>query len=282
MSWPSGFVSVLRSVSMRIPRATAILALLAGAAGLVLAGAGPASAQFASPAPEQYRLRVEYLWWKPQPSGQIQKGVSEIEGTLLDVETNLGIEKAKANTLRGALRLGESWKLRGSWSPLDYRGDVSADQAFSYGTTLVLPDQQVVTSLKGNYFTGELEWDFVRRPSGFFGLLLGVKYFDVDVLLLNADTGSRVAETERLPIPVLGLAGRAYLSPRFSVEGELSGLTVGDRGHVWEILLAARLQLSDRLAGTAGWRKLVIEGRDGRDYFNLALGQWTYGVELSL
>ena len=33
-------------------------------------------------------------------------------------------------------------------------------------------------------------------------------------------------------MPVLGLAGRVYLRRHFSVEGEISGLTLGDRGHV--------------------------------------------------
>jgi hypothetical protein len=267
---------------MRIQAVVARVALLVPVASLVLVGAGAASAQSAAPSPEQYRLRVEYLWWKPPLSGEIQKGVSDVDGTLLDVESDLGIEKAKANDLRGSLRLGSSWKLRGSWTPLDFGGDVPASQSFVYGTTLVLPGQRVVTSLRGNYFTGELEWDFVKSSGGFLGLTFGAKYFDVDVLLLNADTSSRVAETRRLPIPVVGLAGRTYLSQRFSLGGEVSGLTLGNRGHVWEIFLAARVHLSDRLAGTGGWRKVVIEGRDGRDFFNLSLSQWTYGVELSL
>jgi hypothetical protein len=151
-----------------------------------------------------------------------------------------------------------------------------------YGTTAVGAGDQVITTLKGNYVTGELEWDFVDRRQGFLGLLVGVKYFDVDAILLNADTSSRVAETERLPIPVLGLAGRAYLHPRFSLEAELSGLPAGDRGHVWEFLLAARVHLSDHLAATGGYRRLALEGRDDRDFFNLDLGTWTFGVELSL
>lgn len=267
---------------MRLSTDVVEAAVLAAVAWLALAAPQPAAAQSAAPAPEQYRLRVEYLWWSPQPTGQIQKGVSELEGTLLDVEADLGIGKAKASPLRASLRLGEAWKLRGSWSPLDFGGDVLSERAFVYGTTFVFPGQRVITSLNGNYFTGEIEWDFLRRANGFLGLLFGVKYFDVDVLLLNADTSSRVVETERLPIPVVGLGGRAYLSRRLSVEGEFSGLPAGDRGHVWEILLAARVHLSERLAATGGWRKLVIEGRDGRDFFSLALGQWTYGVELSL
>jgi hypothetical protein len=255
--------------------------LLSVAAALSLLAA-PARAEGTGAPAEQYTLRVEYLWWSPQPAGQIQKGIGDLPGTVLDAEADLGLNAASANAVRGALRLGGAWKLRGSWSPLDFRGDVAAPRPFVYGTTVVQAGDQVITTLKGNYVTGELEWDFVERDGGFLGLLFGAKYFDVDAILLNAETSSRVAETERLPIPVLGLAGRAYLHPRFSLEAEISGLTAGDRGHVWELLLAARIHLSDHLAGTSGYHKLALEGRNDRDYFNLDLGTWTFGVELSL
>jgi hypothetical protein len=234
------------------------------------------------PAAEKYTVRLEYLLWSPQPSGQLQKGLGDVEGTLLDAEADLGLGEGGANALRGTLRLGGSWKLRGSWSPLEFRGDVTAGQPFVYGTTVVRAGDRVLTSLLGNYVTAELEWDFVERQRGFLGLLVGVKYFDVDAALVNGATSSRVLETERLPIPVVGLAGRAYLHRRLSVEGELSGLTVGDRGHVGELLLSARVHVVDRIAVTGGFRKLVLEGRNDRDFFHLDLGTWTLGVELSL
>jgi hypothetical protein len=250
--------------------------------GLGALVASPTGAGDELPSAEDYTVRVEYLFWSPQPSGQLQKGLGDLEGTLLDVEADLGLGEGNANPIRGAVRLGGAWKLRGSWSPLEFRGDVIAEQPFVYGTTVVRAGDRVLTSLLGNYVTAELEWDFVERRQGFFGLLLGVKYFDVDAALANGTTSSRVLETERLPIPVLGLAGRAYLHRRFSVEGELSGLTVGDRGHVWELLLGARVHVVDRLAVTGGFRKLVFEGRDERDFFNLDLGTWVFGAELSL
>jgi hypothetical protein len=255
---------------------TALVAIVSGAALL----AAPAHAQRA-PA-EDYTLRAEYLWWSPGPSGQLQKGLGDEPGTLLDARDDLGLGEAGANLARATFRLGGSWKLRGAWSPLDFRGDVLAPRSFAYGTTAVRAGDQVITALKGNYVTGELEWDFVERERGFLGFLFGVKYFDVDTLLLNVDASSRVAETERLPIPVLGLAGRAYVHPRVSLEVELSGLSAGDRGHVWELLLAARAHVSSRLAVTGGYRRLALEGRDDRDFFNLDLGTWTFGVELSL
>jgi hypothetical protein len=242
----------------------------------------PAAAQEQQPPSERYHLRLEYLWWSPQPAGQLQKGFSDREGSLVDVQTDLGLQQSSANTLRGALRLGTSWKLRGSWAAIDFRGDVTAAKGFEYGTAVVRSGDEVRASIKGNYGTAELEWDFLKRPQGFAGLLLGAKIFDIDTLLLNVDTEDRVAETQRLPIPVVGLAGRMYFGRHFSMEGEVSGLTIGDRGHVWEWTIAARVHLTDRLAGTGGYHRLALEGRDERDYLKLDLGQWTYGVEISL
>jgi hypothetical protein len=249
----------------------------------VLAASGVASAEGNEAPAERYAVRLEYLFWSPQPSGVVQKGVSGLPGTLVDVQEDLGLTERGMNSVCGVIRLGASLKLRGSWSPIDFRGDVIADRPFLYGTTVVLPGQEVASSLKGNYVTGELAWDFLRRPQGFLGMLAGVKLVDVDALVLNVDTSDRVLETERLPIPVLGLAARAYLTRHLSLEGELSGLTLGDRGHVYELLVAARLHLSDHLAATGGWHKLALEGRpDDQNYLKIDLGAWTFGAEISL
>jgi hypothetical protein len=244
--------------------------------------AATAPAQEALPAAEQYHVRLEYLWWSPQPTGQLQKGFSDRKGTLLDAEADLGLQQSTANMLRGVLRLGTSWKLRGSWSHVDFRGDVQVARRFEYGTVVVAPGDNVQTSIKGNYGTVDLEWDFLKRPQGFAGLLLGAKIVDVDTLLLNVDAQDRVAETQRLPIPVLGIAGRLYLGRWFSIEGEFSGLTIGDRGHVWEWLATGRVHVSRRLAATGGYHSITLEGRNDRDYLNLELSQWTFGVEISL
>jgi hypothetical protein len=251
-------------------------------ATLLAAPAAASRAEGETAPAEQYRLRAEYLFGSPRPAGELQKGVSQVEGTLVDVRRDLGFADHAAGTVRGALRLGPSVKLRGSWTSIDFRGDAAAPDVLVYGTATVLPGQRVASSLKGQYATAEIGWDFVQRPRGFLGLLAGVKYFDVDALVLNVDTGDRVVETERLPVPVLGLAARVYLTRRFSLEGEATGLTIGDRGHVWEVLVAARIHLGDHLAATGGYRRLVLEGRDGRDYLHVEMGTWTFGAEISL
>ena len=247
---------------------------------LLLGGASPVLAQVSGP--EDYALRVEYLLWSPRPEGTIQKGLGEADGSLVDVRDVLAVAEGDANVLRASFRLGGGWKLRGSWTPLDMRGDTPSPEPFTYGTLVVRAGDRVVTTLKGNDISAGLEWDFVERPEGFFGLVFGVKYLDVDTVLVDVTTESRVAEREQLPVPVVGLAGRRYLGSLASVEGEISGITVGSRGHLWEWLVAVRVHLLDSLAATGGYRSLSLEGRDDRDSLDLGLATWTFGVEISL
>ncbi|HSD66101.1 MAG TPA: hypothetical protein VLF95_05340 [Vicinamibacteria bacterium] len=126
------------------------------AVGLLGAPAAPAGDE--RPAAEDYTVRLEYLFWSPQPSGQLQKGLGGAEGTLLDVEDDLGFGEGGANAVRAAIRLGGPWKFRGSWSPLEFRGDVTAGKPFVYGTTVVREGDRVISSLLGNYVTAEVEW----------------------------------------------------------------------------------------------------------------------------
>ncbi len=256
--------------------------LLAGALLLLIGSPLVALAQEQLPSEERYTLRVEYLWWSPQPQGELQKGLGDFEGTVLDVQSDLGMESQSGNNIRGALRLGRSWKLVGGWTPLDYRGDQEAQQPFVYGTLVGRFGDRIVTAFKGNLISTALQWDFVANSGGYLGVLAGVKYFDVDTVMVNANTSARVAEIEKLPIPVLGLAGRVYFQEWFSLEGEFAGMTAGSRGHLWEWLLALRVHFTDHLAATGGYHKLSFEGTDDRDFFSLSLGTWTLGIEISL
>jgi hypothetical protein len=249
---------------------------------VALGGPGSAEGQLLLPGAEQYTLRLEYLWWSPSPSGQIQKGVGEFEGTLIDIEEDLAFEKGKANTIHGAIRLGGSWKLLGGWTDLDFSGDTFADRPFVYGTLLARSGDQIVTSFKGNLISASVEWDFVEQGWGFVGALAGVRFFDIDTVMVNVATADRVAETERLPVPVLGLAGRVYLGPRVSLEGTFAGITAGSRGHLWDWFFGLRVHATDQVAGTTGYRSLSLEGRPDRDFFGLTTKTWTFGLEISL
>lgn len=252
-------------------------------AGLLVAGlSSPAGAQ--SPGPESYRIRIEGFTWDGDIEGQIQKGFGDGAGTLLDLNDDLGLSQSRVYGFGGSIRLGRSWKLRGSYTPIDYDGDAIARQNFNFGDDEYFVGDRVLTTLQGKYYTAGLQWDFVSRPAGYFGAFIEAKVLDGDFVLVAPGTGNRDVESGVAPAPTLGISSRVYGGKHFSTEFEYSGMWFGSRGHVTETKVAIRLHLSDRLAGMGGYRKLNIEGKptEERDFVKVKLSGLIFGVELSL
>jgi len=254
-----------------------------GAALIALSLAGGASAQDSSnlPPAEKYGLRLQYREFRPSLTGQAQKGSGDRSGSLVDVTDDLGIADKRTFDVRGTLQFKKGWKIRGSYTPLKYSGDTEVSRTFTYGDTRYERFERVVTSLKGAYYSADLEWDFLKGPHGFLGAVVGAKMFDVDASLVNASINAREVDTITAPVPVIGLASRIYAG-RVSVEGEVTGLSAGSRGSMFEAEGSVRLHISDRLAAMGGYRHLSLDGKDGKDQVKLKLGGWQFGLEISL
>ena len=254
-----------------------------GAALIALSLAGGASAQDSSnlPPAEKYGVRLQYREFRPSLTGEAQKGSGGEAGTLVDVTHDLGIEDKRTFDVRGTIQFKRGWKIRGSYTPLSYRGDTEAPSTFTYGDTRYERFERVVTSMKGGYYSADLEWDFIKGQHGFLGAVVGAKMFDVDASLVNVSINAREVDTITSPMPVIGLASRIYAG-RVSVEGEVTGLSAGSRGSVLEAEGSVRLHVSDRLAVMGGYRHLSLDGKDGKDQVNLKLGGWQFGLEISL
>ena len=240
-----------------------------------------AAAQGEFPASEQFGIRVAYREFRPELTGDVRKSSGTQTGTLIDIVDDLGIEDDRTYEVRGAIQIRLGHRLRGSYTPLDYTGDMQAPRDFRYGDTSFERSDRVVTSIKGGYYSGAYEWDFMRGSRGYLGAMIGAKVFDVDSVLVNVDQNARETDTTRAPIPVLGVTSRVYAG-RLSLEGEFSGLTLGDRGALWEFDTSVRIHVSDRLALEGGFRRLSLRAKDGNDEGDMVLGGWTFGLEISL
>jgi hypothetical protein len=234
------------------------------------------------PAPEHYRLRLEYRDFHPGLTGEVQKGAGGEAGTLVDVNRDLGVTDRRTFEAHGAIQLKAGHKLRLSYTRLHYEDDVEeARRSFTFGDTRFERFSPLTTRLNGAFYTAEYEWDFLKGPRGFLGVLIGAKAVDVDWLILSSPDGKRETDTTRAPAPVIGAASRVYAG-RLSLEGELSGLTIGDRGTVWEAQASVRLHVSDRLALQGGYRMLKMRAREDLDLGDLRLSGFQFGAELSL
>jgi hypothetical protein len=254
-----------------------------GAALIALSLAGTAGAQDSSnlPAAERYGLRLQYQEFRPTLTGQAQKGSGTKEGTVVDVNNDFGFADKRTFDVRGAVQFKKGWKLRGSYTPLHYDGDTESNRTFTYGETRVVRFDRIRTSVKGGYFSGDLEYDFVKGPRGFVGAVVGAKVFDTDSSMVDVSTNSREVDTITAPIPVIGLAARGYAG-KVSFEGEISGLSAGSHGSMLEAEGSVRWHISDHLAASGGYRYLSLDGKHNRDEVKLKLGGWTFGLELSL
>ncbi len=255
----------------------------AAAALIALSPAVAARAQDASnlPSQERYGLRVQYQEFRPSLTGQTQKGSGTSDGTVVDVKDDLALADKRTFDVRGAIQFKKGWKLRGSYTPVHYDGDAESNRTFTYGAMRVVRFDRVRTSVKGGYYSGDLEYDFVKGPHGFLGAVVGAKVFDVDSSVVDVSLGAREVDTITAPIPVIGLAGRGYAG-HLSFEGEIAGLSAGTHGSMLEAEGSVRLHISDHLAASGGYRYLSLDGKHNRDEVKLKMGGWIFGLELSL
>jgi len=236
-----------------------------------------------SPPQEHYTFRAEYREFRPELNGEVQKSSGGLEGTLVDVKKDLGlgVENERTFEVRATIQFKQGHKIRGSYTPLDYDGDLPARREFNYGNTTFERLNRIVSSLKGGYYSGSYEWDLFKGSRGYLGALIGAKVFDLDFVVLSPEQGQRETDTLRAPIPVLGATGRVYAG-RVSLEAEFSGLSIGSKGSLYEFETSARVHLSDRLAVQGGYRRLSVNAKDGNDEGNIKLGGWQFGLEISL
>lgn len=233
---------------------------------------------------ESYKIRLEYRFYSAALEGSFAKGLPPIPGTDIDVKTDLGFEDDRRWEFRGAIRVSAKMKLRGGYTAIDYRGQKPLDRRIRFDDTVFNSGENVSSSLKGAFYGGDLEYDFIARPEGFFGVTAGARAPDVDYAISSPDTGKRELGTYRPVTPMLGIIGRFYAG-KVSIEG--SGATfveISGRKAI-EAEIGARIHISDRLALAGAYRYLSFKADSGGDPADLAdfrMSGWTYGIEIGL
>jgi hypothetical protein len=231
------------------------------------------------PEPERYHVRAEYAWWWPKLGSEISKGE---DGTVSNVMDDLGVADERTWEIRATFRAGASHKLFGTYTSLDYLGDVTDHPTVRYGSQTFFGDTRLVSTMKGAYYGGQYEFDFAKGTWGFVGGVLGARVLDLDVVLAAPAEARREQEKVQVVRPVVGVSGRGYLGKRVSVAGTLAGLTIGSRGYDVEFEASAQIHLFDRIALKGGYRSFKVKDETGSSLIEFRNNGWTVGVELSL
>jgi len=251
--------------------------LLTLAASLV---AGTADAQFSRRDPatgEVYHVEIAYGWWRPEPTVQIASEGLGIPPTLIDFETDLGIEKERVRELRIVLRPARKHKFKFDYLPIKYevadhvltRTIVFNGQSYTVGLPVNVDAK--FTTLKIGY-----EYDFLYYDRGYLGFVLDTKItrarIDVDSPI-NTEFAEAVA-----PIPTLGVAGRAYAGRNVAFGGEFTFFKIpGGDNRDYDVY--GTVNFTHNAGVTAGWRKLDLDYTVKRDFGKLDLrGFYLMGI----
>jgi len=198
----------------------------------VVAGARTASAQYRPAGPpttgETYHIEAQYAWWNADPDLTVNSEGLGIIGSDIDLINDLDIEKKRIRKLNLTLRPGRKHKFRFEYLPVTYEADTVLRRSFVFNGQVYnvgLPVQTVAQYKQSRF---GYEWDFLYLKRGYAGVLLDVKYTDVDVEL-HSPLRSQPEFTKAVaPIPTIGFTGRGYLAPNISVTGEFSFFRVPD------------------------------------------------------
>jgi hypothetical protein len=237
--------------------------------------ATPAAAQYGArpTAPratgENYHVEASIFFWHPTPDIVINSESLGIPGDDVDFVNDLGIEKSTFRQFRITARPGLKHKLRFEVTPIRYDAQRTVTRQFVFNGQRYTIGLPVTTNVKWNAYRFAYEYDFLYRDRGFAGLVLETKYTDINSTLSTTFAG--LADTEfthaRAPIPALGLIGRGYVAPNFSITGEFTGFKLPEvgsgskkyGGKYFDLDIYGTYNVNDYFGLTAGYRSFDVD-----------------------
>ena len=241
----------MRKISYRVSRAALAVAALLIAAVPANAQYGAASAQPA--VGDRYHIEAAAGWWNPQPEVIVSSESLGIPGDNIDLATDLGIEQKRIPELRLVLRPGTKHKFRFSYLPIKYSAEAVVQREFVFNGLRYRIGLPVNTTADLTTYRFGYEYDFIYRSRGYLGVLLDVKYTNIDIQL-DSPVGSEFT-SQVAPIPTIGVVGRGYIVPNVSITGEVSFFKVPE--NLSEQIEAAGRYLDYDFYGTFNFNRNV-------------------------
>ncbi len=238
------------------------------AAGFLMFTGGVASSQV---------LELEGRYWRPTltSSVRILGDNAEVPPDLatIDLKGDLGLQDKSLTDWRLTLFTGPRSRLRAAFVKMDYAADHEMQRTVVFQGQTYTVGTRVLSSLRFDYWRLGWTWQFVGGPYSKvrFGTLLEAKYAKVDTSLGAPNLTPPVLETKKLSgaLPSLGVVLDINPARSVNVSAEVSGVSLGDRGHAFDGEAVLKLILPSGIVLDAGYRYLDIEVKDDPDFAKL-------------
>jgi hypothetical protein len=227
---------------------------------------------------EDYHVELGYALWNPEPEIEISSESLGIIGSTINGVTDLGFEKRRFQTISLVLKPSRKFKFRFGYTPIKYEGDTTLTRSIVFNGQRYTVGLPVTSLLEWKSWRFGIEYDFIARPRGFFGLILEGKYTDLNVEL----AAPLIAEFTKVkvPIPTIGAIGRVYVAPNLAITGELTGLKLtiqDDTGKYVEFDLNALYNFTPNVGVQAGYRTFSLDYEIEEDFGDMDLKGLYFG-----
>jgi hypothetical protein len=235
----------------------------------LMLAAAPASAQYGVPSlsdpatGETYHVEVSGALFNPTPTLLITSEGLGIPGDQIDFVKEFDLEKKTFRQLRLVLRAGRKHKFRYEFIPINYEKEATISRSVIFNGQRFNVSLPVLAEVKWNAMRFSYEFDFIYRDRGYFGLVLDLKYTDVEAALSNILIGREFA-TAQAPIPAIGGTGRVYVVPNVSITGEFTFFKLPEsinedyRARYYDFDLYGTVNFNNHLGVQAGYRSLSV------------------------
>ena len=251
---------------------------------VIVSWAEPAAAQFRPPAEpavgEDYNIEGVIMWWNPEPSLIVSSTSLGIQGTDVDLVSDLGIEQKRLREWRLVLRPGRKHKFRIHYTPIQYSAEAQVQREFIFNGQRYRVGVPVNTTANLKTWRVGYEYDFVYLSRGYAGVQLDVKYTDVDVTLATPILTEFTRQGA--PIPTIGFVGRGYPVPYISITGEFSYFKIPDAlsaefdGEYLDYDFYGTVNFNRNSAVQLGYRSVDVDYLADRDRGNLTFKGWYF------
>jgi hypothetical protein len=192
-------------------------------------------------APSAFALEagVRGLYWGSTISGNVQTVISGVPGTVLDVNSDLGMKDENVFNGEVFLKAG-NFTFRVAYTPLKFTGSAVLSTSIDFDGNTFPVGTPVSSILEMKMVDGDVQWDLLNPDLGVASMNLGVflrlKYVDGSVQISSDNVAFPVSATQdfRLPIPEVGAAaGIGFLKNIVRADARVSGMAYSG-SHLYE------------------------------------------------
>ena len=232
---------------------------------------------------EAQRIELDGRYWIPEVSARAKIEGGPLPGTEFDFVKDLGIDDEPLPDLRLSIFTGPNSKLRLGYTHAAFEGDTIIGRTIQFNGTDYPASTRVVSELDLHYLRLGWIWQLPVIPGKLrAGPVLEAKGFLVEATLKAPATTPPLRETEKFAIalPSLGLAIDWSPHPVVDLFAEVSGLTLGDRGHVVDAEAGVRVNLTRFFAIIGGYRLFEVRGEEDSSFARFRLSGPFVGATL--